>query len=538
MLAGLPEAGGYVSTFKIVSILVLLWPWLYAASWINKDVVRAHMLAWQWKGLALGSGFLALVIWFVLPWYVVGLVAYLALVGSTVAVYVVQRNRRVVAKARVLTRQHLSSLLRPQKRPSVEVVQRIKMYDALGRPVAAPPENQPQERQAYNFAQNFLHNVLVFRASEVDLSPAGEETSVRFVVDGVMQQRPAVARADAELVIDHIKGMAGMNTEERRRPQTGKIGVEAGAVVVDVDAATAGTTGGQRLQLRIVQEAARTNLEELGLPDDLRRRLEELNAAETGLILVAGPRANGVTSTLYSLLRRHDAFMEQLVTLEASAKVDVENITQYQYKDQSELAVQLAKTLRRDPDVVMVDACEATQAAKLICEAAGSKNVLLGCIADSSLVALAKWIKVVGEVSTAVAPLKAITCQVLVRKLCPTCREEYPPPRDLLAKLNLPAQRIDKFYRAPTGPRVDEKGRPVVCPTCRNTGYFGRTGAFELLEMTDAIRQLVIAQAPLKEIRAACRKNKMLYLQEQALRKVIEGVTSIDEVIRVSKNRS
>ncbi|MCK4626080.1 MAG: type II/IV secretion system protein, partial [Phycisphaerae bacterium] len=173
----------------------------------------------------------------------------------------------------------------------------------------------------------------------------------------------------------------------------------------------------------------------------------------------------------------------------------------------------------------------------LICEAAVEKSVLLGSAAPSALAALAKWVKIVGNADKALTPLKVVTCQMLLRKLCPNCKEAYGPPRDMLAKLNLPAEKINKFYRPPTKPLVDEKGNPFICPTCRGTGYYGRIGAFELLEVTDEIRELVTQNAPLSRIKAACRKNKMLYLQEQALRKVIAGVTSIEEVIRVSKKK-
>ena len=124
---------------------------------------------------------------------------------------------------------------------------------------------------------------------------------------------------------------------------------------------------------------------------------------------------------------------------------------------------------------------------------------------------------------------------MLIRKLCPSCREAYKPDPALLAKANLPAQKIVNFYRPPSRPAVDEKGRPIICNTCQGSGYFGRTAVFELLEMTGELRQLVAAGGPLTQVQASCRKNKMLYLQEQALRKVVEGLTSIQEVLRVTQ---
>jgi len=537
MLAAVPEAGSYFSVFKIIVILILLLPWLYASTWVNKDTVRVHASQPTWSVAVLGAGASSALIWLLAPWFVVGLAVYLVLVGSSVGAYVLMRNKRVAPEARVLTPEHLRSVVTAKKKHAVDVVERVKLYDNLTRPVFAPPAEEPDLRKAYNLTQNFLHNVVLFRASDVDLTPSAGRTSVRFVIDGVLQQRPSAERAEAEDVIDFTKRIAGLDLEEKRRPQIGKIAIEAGAFTVDASVTTAGTAHGQRMQLRIMQEAARTSLDQLGMPDDLRQRVEKLNSATTGLIIVSGPRGNGVTSTLYSLLRQHDAFMLQLVSLESSPTVELENITRNAYRDQVDLPGRLASALRRDPDVVMVDRCSTAQTAGIISEAGGGKAILLGMTADSSFKALAKWIKVAGDDrQQALAVLNALLCQVLLRKLCPNCKEPYHPARGLIARLNLP-ERIENFFRPPTKPLTDEKGRPIICATCRGTGYYGRTAAFELLEMTDEIRQLVREEASLSRIKAACRKNKMLYLQEHALRKVIDGVTSIEEVIRVSKTK-
>jgi type II secretory ATPase GspE/PulE/Tfp pilus assembly ATPase PilB-like protein len=124
---------------------------------------------------------------------------------------------------------------------------------------------------------------------------------------------------------------------------------------------------------------------------------------------------------------------------------------------------------------------------------------------------------------------------MLLRKLCPNCRESYVPNPEMLAKANLSGQRIERFYRPPTKPLTDEKGNPIGCVACQGTGYLGRTAVFELLEVTDEVRQLIVTGATLAQIKATCRKNRMLYLQEQALQRVIDGVTSVQELIRVSQ---
>ena len=535
MLAVAPPAGAFFSTLKPVVFLMLLVPWWVLSTWIDKDSRRVHSTPLMWDGLILAAGTLGVLLWLLLPWYAAGLSVYLLLTGSVLGAYVSHRNKRVVPEARVLTGEHLRSMFAKTHHQRVQVVQHLKLYGADGKIRPPPPEDAPARRQAYNLMQELLRDAVRCRASQAELAPAGESTAVRFLIDGVYHKRPPLERAADEAVIDYLKRVGGLDVAEKRRPQTGSVSADMGAVRSDMKLSTDGTTHGQRMRINVLQEVAQTRLDQLGMPDDLRAKLEALNAAESGLLIVSGPKGNGLTSTLYSLMRKHDAFMKQLTTLEASVTLDLPNITQNTYKDHTELAARLGSMLRRDPDVVMIDECRTAQTADLICDAAVRKNILLGTNADNAFVALAKWVKLCGDPRKAVAPLKAVTCQVMLRKLCQQCREAYSPPRDLLAKLNLPADRIKSFYRTPTRPITDEKGRPIICSACHGTGYLGRTAAFELLVVTEEIRQLIAQNAGLSQIKSGCRKNKMLYLQEQALRKVILGITGIKEVVRVSK---
>ena len=393
-LGAVPDPGGYFSIVKVIVILAFILPWLWVATWINKDSVRVHTSQLLWSVLILLAGALSVFIWLMVPLYAVGLVVYLVVTSAVTGTYVVHRNKRVVATGRVLTAEHLRKFFASAGKPKVvEIVQHIKIYDSLGRPVFAPSEGPAEKLEAYNLAQNFLNDAILFRAEDIDLTPAaGEQAAVRFVVDGVLQQRPTLGRDEAEAVINFIKEIAGMDVADNRRPQTGKIGIEAGAVTTDMNVTTAGTTQGQRMQIRIVLEAVRTDLGDLGLAEDLHSRLEEINDGDNGLILVSGAKASGVTSTLYSLLRRHDAFIKQLVTLELRSTVDLENVTQHHCKDQTELAGRLASILRREPDVVMIEACRTSQTAGKICEATTEKSVLLGSAAPSALAALSPLI--------------------------------------------------------------------------------------------------------------------------------------------------
>ena len=535
-MALVPEAGGYVAPVKILVMFVLTLPWLWASTWVDKDCTLTRLPRPLWMGLLMGGGVGGVLLWLLLPVYVLGLGVYVVLVSATVAVYVMQRNARVAPEARVLTAQHLSTVFKSRGSSAVELKSRIKVYDSSGRPASVSEEGTVEERLAYNQAQDLLYDIVWRRASEADVrsSTAGAKAA-RYIVDGVVVRSEPLEPNDAARVINFVKALAGMDVAERRRPQKGKIAVDLAGQPVDIEVIAAGSTTGQRMQFKVVQESVRTRLSELGLFPDLLERLQRINALEKGLILVTAQAGNGLTSSLYSLLRDNDAYIKQLVTVEKNAEADLENVTQRKYADAKEMPEVLTSVLRRDPDVILVDQCTDQAGAGAILAGAADKKILLGMRARDAFSALAKWVKVTGNAAEAVAPLQVVICQVLVRKLCPACREAYRPNLALLRKANLPTDKAETFYRPPTKPLTDEKDRPIVCPTCQGIAYMGRTAVFELLEIDDAVRKLVAGKANLTQIKAAARKNKMLYLQEQAMRLVMEGVTSVQEIIRVSR---
>lgn len=537
LLSAVPEAGGYLSLVKILVMFALLLPWLWVSAWADKDTLQVHLPRSLWSPLMLGSGLVGLLIWLLLPFYLAGLGIYLVLVATVGGVYIVQRNNKVVPEARVLTGDHLATLFERKQKSTGKIVVRLKLYNNTGKPVPPPAEGTADQKLTFNQTQDLLYEAMSRRASGVDVAPAAGVSTIKFLIDGVLTEGPSIPRAEAETMIDYLKSVSGMDTADKRRPQQGRISVDLAGHPLDINVVVAGSTSGQRVQMKMVQEAIRTRIEELGLSQDTLARLRQLNSQPTGLIIVAARPGNGCTSTLYSLLRDNDAYIKQLLTVEEKPEVEMENIRQQPYKGAADMPKVLASVIRRDPDVVMVDQCTDAPGAEVILEAASEKKILLGMKASDTFTALARWAKVVGDARQAVLPLKAVLCQVLMRKLCPACRESYTPDPDMIRKANLPADRIGKFFRPPSQPLTDEKGNPVICPTCQGSGYFGRTAAFELLEMTDEIRKLITEGANLTQIKATARKKKMLYLQEQALRQVIDGVTSIQEVIRVTRTK-
>jgi len=517
-------------------MLVMIVPWMLAAPWLQRDAKRLLLPDEVWSGAVLGAGALGFVLWLAMPGFILGLLAYLIVVGATFGAYIVFRNGRCDEDTQITFNTLLNVMGKGNKGDAVEVTTRVKLYNHGTKIVVAPRHDAPlDDRLAFNETQDLLFDLLFHRASEADLTPTGETARLRLLVDGVVAEHEPLEAVACDRIIQYLKGVGGMDVEERRHPQKGTIAADLLGKHTDIMLTIAGTRGGQRVQFRIVDEAARTDLGELGISPDTLEQMLAANASPRGLIIVAGRAKSGVTSTMYSLLRKQDAFIKQLMTVEADPLVDLENVTQNTYENDEELPKLVAATARRDPDVIMVDHCPDQTTADLIRRIAETKLVLLGMHGKDSFVALARWVKACGSAEQALAPVLGISCQLLIRKLCLECRHPYNPDPKLLAKINISAKDIDTFYRTPAKDRTDEKGKPLFCNACQESGFHGRTGVFEFLEMTDDIKSLVAGGADVRAIKAACRKNKMLNIQEQALRKVIAGVTSINEVIRVTQ---
>jgi len=536
LLADVPEGSVAAAAVKVAVMAALMVPWLKLAGWVYRDARRTELLRGVWSAAAVGGGLVGMVLWLLVPFYVVGVLFYIVLAGGAFVAYAAFRNARAEPGERLSLSKALGGLTGRSSRGRPQVVAKVRLYDSAEHLVYPPDflKATPADVQVYNDVQELLFDVAWRRASEADIVPAGQQARVVYVIDGVTAEQPALPLARGEAIVEFLKAPAGMDAAERRRPQKGKVSIDIGETKVDMQLLTAGTTGGQRLQIRVLQEVARTKLDDLGMPQDMMDWVRAFAAEPRGMLIVSGPPGSGVTSTTYSVLRLYDAFLNHVVAVERQRALDLENVTQQPYED-AKLPRIMEAIIERGLDVLMLDNCPDADTARQIIALSAAKPVILGVQASESFVALARWVKTAGDAAAAVANLRGVLCQMLLRKLCPDCRQPYKPDRQRLAKLNIPAGQVAVFYSPRTKPELDKRGQPIICPTCQGTGYRDRTAAFELLELNDEVRQLIVSGATVAQIRAACRKNKMLYLQEQALRKVIEGTTSIQEVVRITQ---
>ncbi|MEP0844236.1 MAG: Flp pilus assembly complex ATPase component TadA, partial [Phycisphaerae bacterium] len=537
-LAELPEPGGYTSYLRIILIVVSIVPWLLFCQWVDKDTVYVKRMNRElWNSVVLGGGVLGLVVWLFLPWKTAGLFAagfglWFLITGSVCAIYVIMRNGLVDVNARVFTPRHIKAVLSGlgrKKDQGFDAIERVRLTDREGRKITVPTD--PNQVDPYDAAQTLLFDALWRRATEVALVVRPNDCQLVYLVDGVQTPRhELLTRDQAALALDYLKRIGGMDVNERRKPQTGSLtGAITGskANMTEIKLSASGTTQGERLNLKIVGDENRLRIADLGMTEAQEKQFEELCKKPSGLIIVSGPRISGVTTTMYAALRSHDAFMQNLLSLERVPLMELENITQNIFdptKQDVPYSRQLQTILRREPDVVMVSDCPDRETAHLAVKAAqDGKKIYMAIAAKDCFEALKKLVSLAGDTDAVASVLLGVTSQRLIRKLCIACRQAYKPDLGLLKKANLPADKIEHFYRPPPEGLVDAKGNPIVCTNCQGSGYFGRTGVFELLVVDDTMRELIRNGQPINNIRAQARTNGMLFLQEVGIQKAMTG---------------
>jgi type II secretory ATPase GspE/PulE/Tfp pilus assembly ATPase PilB-like protein len=528
------EYGGYVSIVKLIVFIALYLLWFLLVSWAHKDAKAVDTNIGLWIGLLLAAGALGILFWWLVPVFIVGLLVFLLAIGSTGMAYVRHRNTRVLDFDRVLTFEHIKSIVARSEK--FEAMESFLFITANNNEVPSPEPRTPMFF-GYRTAYDVLTDAMWRRASTVTFAPKGDSYEVTYYIDGAASKQPTVPREQMEYLIHFTKELAALDANEKRKPQKGKFRTRHQKTNVDWEVMTAGSTAGEQVRLKQVSKEHDLRVNELGLAPDQQSHMEHLPGMTQGLFLVTGPRKSGTTTTLYALVRSHDAFLNNINTLEKQPATQLLNITQQVFTPTdtgtSSYAQKLQTIVRMGSDVVGVGECEDSDTAKIASAAArDGKIVYVVLQADSVLQALGKWIKMVGDKKVIAETLVGISNQRMMRTLCNECKQGYAPNKELLKKFNLPAEKAKVLYR-PGKEVYDKRGKASVCEHCQGTGYIGRAGVFEMVTLNDELRKAIRQVKQLPELGMHFRRAKMLYLQEQALRKVIAGKTAINEVLRV-----
>ncbi len=390
-----------------------------------------------------------------------------------------------------------------------------------------PVKEPPAPADIVTLLNEMVRRAVGMQASDIHLEPKHELMRVRFRIDGTMVEQPAVQGAESVLqLVSRVKVLARMDISEKRIPQDGQLLLDVGLPQgINMRASTFPSSHGEKVVLRLFSHQGALEFEGLGVPPEMQVRLKEIITRPQGFLVTCGPTGAGKTSTLYSLLRLVDVLKKNVVTLEDPVEVDLPHVTQGQIQPRAgfTFAGGLRALLRQDPDVILVGEVRDTETAAIALQAALTGHMVLSTLHTSDTVATIVRLVDLGVEPWIIAnALTVIVAQRLVRVVCQHCIEHGELTADVWD---------DEEVLFPAGARIV---RPRGCGACHNTGYRGRTGIFEVLEVDDELRDLVKHKASILEFRQAMRIRRVVSLRRAGFLKVEAGVTTVDEVMRVT----
>ncbi|HWG44825.1 MAG TPA: GspE/PulE family protein [Gemmataceae bacterium] len=575
-------SGLYFHPAKLVVLILVYFAWLRTCWWVYQDCLDMKLPGEMWNPVLLGCGIAGLLFVWLLPWFSFGFLVLIVLYLAPTLSYVMLRNEKASPEQRVLTPQHLRKLVRrwlrldlaePEEKGEKPIPVRFIGKTANEKEEDGRRVARLQGSKGYKAALEMIAEAIQKRATDIHLEPTKEEMVVRFRIDGIMEPATPFARATGDAAINIFKVLADLDITEKRKPQDGSFSAEVLAPAgpsrpkkpekgddeeaesdddeepaapvqqkrqIDFRVATAGSVVGEKLVMRILDPSRQVaSLTRIGMREPMRKRVHATVTQPHGLFIVCGPTGAGKSTTLYACLSEIDRYQKNVITIENPVEYHIDNVTQIEVNPKAgkTFASELRSILRQDPDVIYIGEIRDQETAEIACQAAQTGHMVFTTLhANDTVTALARLIDLGVQPFMVANAVSAILGQRLVRVLCSRCKQRYKPNAELLRKANLPADKIKFFYRPPEhkkGAESEDDSSPSTCEECGGTGYYGRTGVFELLEMNEALREMMKENPNFNAIKQEAVKNGMKYIQEDGLRQVIEGHTSIQELLRV-----
>lgn len=364
------------------------------------------------------------------------------------------------------------------------------------------------------------------RASDIHIEPFENTVKVRNRVDGLLEERMILAKQMHLPIVTRIKIMAGMDIAERRVPQDGRVRLKVYGSLCDMRVSTYPTMHGEKVVIRLLMKEQIIGLESLGFKEEERKIFENIISRPHGIFMVSGPTGSGKTTTLYAALQRINSQDRNIVSIEDPIENEIINVNQAQVNTKAGMtfASALRSILRQDPDVIMVGEIRDAETADIAVRAAITGHLVFSTIHTNTALGVVTRLEDLGVQPFMISSaLIGVMSQRLVRKICPKCRQEAEPDDVKCAALGLPKDIT--IYKG--------KG----CKACRMSGFSGRIGLFELMEIDSEIRKLIVSEASEDVLIGVARKKGVMDLREQGKRRVIDGLTTVDEVLRVTEER-
>lgn len=399
---------------------------------------------------------------------------------------------------------------------------------ADGSPGTESIEESVDDAPVVRFVNLLISQAINDRASDIHIEPGEKQLLVRYRIDGVLHEMQRADRAIQDGVISRLKIMAAVDIAERRKPQDGRLSVHHDGRQIDLRLATLPTVWGEKIVMRILDSSAQSlSMGDLRFSIRNEQRFRGAITRPHGMVLVTGPTGSGKSTTLYTALNTVANPRINVITVEDPVEYRMAGINQVQVNQRAGMTFQAAlrSILRSDPDVVLVGEIRDQETATISIEAALTGHLVLSTLhTNDAPSALTRLVEIGCEPYLVGTALSAVVAQRLARRLCVKCREAYTESRDVLASVKFPHNPLDPpvLYRA------------VGCSACSGTGYRGRVALHEVMEVTEKLEQLVVAHSTGTELRQLALEEGMVPLREDGFSKVAEGITTIEEVLRVS----
>lgn len=557
--------GHYFSIIKIILYILVFWCWVYSADWMNGDMEHRKVEERPMQNLyyllvyLIGS-----TIAFYIPIFWVAFPLTLLVWFIPLAVYVKMRNAIMQEHERVWTRDHLKFVYATVMRKfgvKVKIQERRTYQDGV--PIDLVPDERsgtPQALQGrlivarnspgYNDFRAYLYDGIRRNADAVMIEFTPQKTTVRHQIDGMWIEIVQVPRTvekgkdkdKIELALEAGKLLIGANPADRRSKQLGKFTATNIKTRYDCDFTSQGTANGEVMLVQFTrQRIAFNSLDDLGMNAAMQEKLRGFLNAQKGLFIISAPPANGLRSSTDVFVRNCDRFTRDVAAVEdvQHPHEDIENIVMYRYdslQNENPMTV-LPDIFFKEPQAVIIRDVINVETLTLCCqEIQNNTRLILTTIrAKDAVEAMIRFLMFKVDPQLYASALSGVICQRLLRKLCPDCKEAFQPPPQLLQSMGFPPGSIKELYRirSPLPEELERKRKP--CATCNDIGYKGRTALFELIEVNDGIRSLLVTQPNVNVIRQALLKNRQPGLLQYGIELVRQGVTSVDELSRVMK---
>lgn len=385
-----------------------------------------------------------------------------------------------------------------------------------------------------NIVKLILEFAISYRASDVHIEPQENSSRIRYRIDGILHEKLSLPKTIHEALISRIKVLSDMKIDEKRLPQDGRFSFRANGQEVDLRVSTLPTVFGEKVVMRLLKKSGGVpTLQELGLRGRALKDLQEAILRPHGIILICGPTGSGKTTTLYSVLSKINTLKVNIVTLEDPVEYKIAGVNQVQINPAAGLtfASGLRSFLRQDPNIIMVGEIRDSETTDLAIQASLTGHLVFSTIhTKSASQAIPRLLDMGAEPFLLASTITAVVAQRICRRVCQSCKQTYEPTpavsqdiKNILGNL-LPSGQ--KF--------VLTKG--AGCLECNNTGYFGRIGIYEVLSVSDKIARLIMEKSAAIDVEKVAVEEGMITLKQDGYLKVIEGVTTIEEVLRVAQD--